>query len=139
MRKPSKKELAIVAALAMRHCYNSPMEIGGNDIIVPVGLTFRGLYELLSAIRLWWPEAQIEDGKKNCPLAPPLTIPCELFVYKDASAKALVDAEGVVQEAEPFFFQILGFPDETTFVVGVDDGCEGARIVEDLARLLRGT
>lgn len=117
------------------------MQIGGNDIIVPVArgtgdLTFSRLYELLSAIRLWWPDAQIEDAKKNCPLAPPLSIPCELHVHKDAGILELSDEKGVVPEVEPFFFSIYAQENEVTFVVG-PEGSEGDRIVQDLRKLLR--
>ena len=111
------------------------MEIGGNDVVVSVAVTVPRLYELLSAIRVWWPAAEMTNAI-NARLFAPLTLPCEIHVHKDAGILELSDEKGVVPEVEPFFFSIYAQENEVTFVVG-PEGSEGDRIVQDLRKLLR--
>lgn len=111
------------------------MEIGGKDVIVSVILTLSRLYQVLSVIRVWWPEAEINDAK-NAPLFAPLRIPCEVHVHKNAGIRQLADEKGVIPEVEPFYFTIYAHDTEVTFVVG-PEGSEGDLIVQDLTRLLR--
>lgn len=111
------------------------MIIGGNDVIVPVGMNIARMYSLLSLVRMWWPQAHLVDALDGKPLQPPLTMPCELLVYRDLGIRRLSEAHGVVPEVEPYFFSIIAQLGQVTFVVG-PEGSEGDRIVQDLRRLI---
>jgi len=104
-------------------------------VTIAAEMTSQRLHNLLSAIRMWWPEAYLHETRHTGRLTPPLQIPCEVHVHKNAFVKDLADRDGVVAEVDPLFFTMIIQPKSVTFVVG-PEGSEGDLIVQDLRALL---
>lgn len=93
------------------------------------------LHLLLSAIRFWWPAADIQDVSRDRAILPPLTLPCDLLVYKDAFVKSLLEQKAHAEQVDPLYFAMKVEQRSVTFTVGPEDS-EGDRIVQDLRYLI---